>query len=202
MIMRGWVAACLERRRYVAQFGFLFWISAAALLAAPQQSRADLGVVVAEGVAGSQFVRVRIEPFPPRVGRAFLVVSTRDRNTGRPTAQATGSLILSKPHANADHSKHGLHHAPLQITLDPSQSRHPGLLGAVVDLTEAGRWSAELRFPGESAADVFRFQLEVGARLDPWIEYARAFSVPAIGTVVFFWHQRRVLRRKPSPRTP
>ncbi|MAJ58974.1 MAG: hypothetical protein CBC48_02805 [bacterium TMED88] len=202
MIARRWIPICLFQRRDVAQFGFLIWVSVAALLAVPQQSRADLGAVVAEGAAGAQFVRVRIEPFPPREGRAFLTVSAQNPNTGRPDPEATGSLTLSKPHSTNAHSQHGLHHAPLQITLDPSQSRHPGLLGAVVDLTETGTWSAELRFPGGSALDVLRFQLDVGSRQDPWIEYARAFSIPAFGTVIFFWHQRRVLRRKPSPRDP
>ena len=196
MVDQSSIRTFFSRRSPAPSLHLMLWVLAASLLVGPGQSRADLGRVVAEGFVGSQFVRVRVEPFPARVGRAFLAVSIRNRTTGRPESEVKGSLTLRSPHSGGDHSGHGLHHAPLQIDLDPSQSRHPGLLGAVLDLPKTGTWSAEIRFPEASTPEVFTFPIEVSPRREPWIEYARAFSLPVLGSAIFFWHQRRVLRRK------
>ncbi len=86
----------------------------------------------------------------------------------------------------------------LKVNLDAAESRHPGLLGAVLDLPEAGTWSAEIRFAGSTTPAAFPFKIEVQPRLDPWIEYARALSLPVLGTLLFIWHQRRVFGKKPA----
>ncbi|MDG2049001.1 MAG: hypothetical protein P8M78_02450 [Myxococcota bacterium] len=192
------IATFFLRGALGAHRSILFCMGMSALLLTPGISWADLGVVVAEGSTGPMSVRVRVEPFPPRVGRAFFAVSVRDQATGRPAPEARGILILKRKVPPGPHSAHSPHRHPLKVNLDAAESRHPGLLGAVLDLPEAGTWSAEIRFAGSTTPAAFPFKIEVQPRLDPWIEYARALSLPVLGTLLFIWHQRRVFGKKPA----
>jgi hypothetical protein len=85
------------------------------------------------------------------------------------------------------------HHSLIHIRARQEASTHPGMLGALVELHSAGTWGVQAVMDRSGTKEVFAFDLEVSPPASPWVDYGLAFAFPALGVLIFVWHQRRRL---------
>ena len=166
------------------------------LLSQASKSSADLGTVIATDTSGPFHVTLRAEPFPIRAGRIFISMAVKEASTGNSINDTQITLKLTSPHNTEGIDEHGSkhHHAPIEVRAEGG--RHPGLMGVALDLPQPGPWAVRAVIRSTHAEAEMPFILEVGPSVSPWIEHWAAFAFPAVGSVVFFWHQRRVALRK------
>ena len=174
--------------------GFFALVALVVVLPSPR-AFADLGSLVAKGQAGPYHVSVLVTPSPLRVGPALFSLAVRNRATQNPVLDARILLIFEPPHDARAEGGHNEQGHEIQAEARPSESRHPGLASALVDLPTAGTWRARVRVRTTAGEGSFDFEVPVGPPRQPWIDYWAAFGLPVVGGLLFVWHQRRVLAR-------
>lgn len=181
------------------RFGKLPYLIFVFTLLPPLPALPDLGSLVAKSDAGPYRVSVLVAPSPLRVGPAVFSLAVRDRASQNPVTDAEILLTLSPPHAGGAESGHMHHNHSIQAKAHPSQSRHPGLASALIELPKAGTWTGQVSIQAKAGKQSFHFELPVGPPQPPWIDYWAAFGLPVVGGLLFIWHQRRVRSRKREP---
>lgn len=164
-----------------------------------QTAQSDLGALVARGDLGEDRITVLAAPSPLRVGRISLSVSLQPARKSSHSRTTEVDLTFHPP---AGHPVGDAHHhaAAIQTQASEEQSTHPGMLGATIELHQAGTWRVEVKSPQSGKEGVFFFDLEVGPPASPWIDYGVAFALPIVGILIFIWHQRRSLAgKRPDP---
>jgi len=180
--------------------GGLFSLALLLAVVSPLRGMADLGSLVARGEAGPYQISVLVTPSPLRVGPALFSLSVRDRTTQDPVTEAETLLTFSPPQDGRAESGHLHHGHQIQAYARPSQSRHPGLATARVELPTAGTWTGQVQIRSKTGEESFLFELPVGPPRPPWIDYWAAFGLPVVGGLLFIWHQRRIRARKRAPK--
>ncbi len=157
-----------------------------------REASTDMGSLVAKGRVDQSTVSVLASPSPVRVGQAFFSLVIHEPLKNRGDLNKNLSMVLSPPrNARPDHSHH--HSQPLRVRALRSEGRHPGMLGALVELPSAGTWSIEVISDTSPIQSRFHFELEVAPPQPPWVDYWMAFALPVLGVLIFIWHQRRVI---------
>ena len=152
----------------------------------------DLGALVARGKIGPDQITVLASPSPLRVGEIALSVSLQSaqRKTDAKTEEI--GLIFTPPTGDHMGDQHR-HHSMIHARARRDTSTHPGMLGALVELHRAGTWGVQAVMDRSGTKEVFSFDLEVSPPASPWVDYGLAFAFPALGLLIFIWHQRRRL---------
>ena len=157
-----------------------------ALVALPEGSRADLGVLVADGVTGPYRVSVLVSPAPLRVGRSQWSVLVRD-SSGGVVEDAEVELSWSTEDRGA-----------LRITHAARAGAHPFYRSSEAVLPAAGRWLVELSVRGSAGSDALAFDVLVSPGAGPWRAHWPALIAPFVGIGLFALHQSLRLRARRS----
>ena len=157
-----------------------------ALLALPGESHADLGALVADGVAGPYRVSVLVSPAPLRVGRSQWSVLVQDRSGG---VVRDAEVELSWGMGG-----HGAH----RITRAARAGSHPFYLSSDVDLPAEASWRVEVSVRSSAGSDALVFDVAVAAGRGPWSAHWPALVAPLLVLGLFALHQSLVLRARRS----
>lgn len=153
-----------------------------ALLALAEGSRADLGTLVADGVAGPYRVSVLVSPTPLRAGRSLWNVLVRD-TSGGVVEDAEVALSWST-------EERGAH----RTTSTARAGFHPFYRSSEALLPAAASWRVEVRVRGSVGSGALAFDVGVAPGAGPWRAHWPALIAPLLGIGLFALHQYLRLR--------
>ena len=157
-----------------------------ALVGLPESPRADLGLLVADGVTGPYRVSVLVSPAPLRVGRSQWSVLVQDASGG-----VVENAEVEFSWSTEDRGTHSITHAA-------RAGSHPFYRSSEAVLPVDGHWLVELRVRGAAGSDALAFDVLVSPGLGPWRAYWPALIAPLLGIGLFALHQSLRLRARQS----
>ena len=157
-----------------------------ALLALPEVSRADLGALVADGVAGPYRLSVLVSPAPLRAGRSQWSVLVQN---------AAGGVVedadIEVSFSRAGHSAH-------RITRSARAGSHPFYLSSEADLPADPSWRVEVNVRGSAGSEALVFDVGVAPGGGTWPTHWPALLAPLVAIGLFALHQSLALRARRS----
>lgn len=154
------------------------------LVGVASDARADLGVLVADGVQGPYRISVLASPAPLRAGRSQWNVLVQDA-AGRSVEDAKVELFF-----------HRRVHGAGRIRGLAGPGAHPFYRSSEVTLGAAAKWQGSVQVLGPEGSASLAFEVGVAPAAGPWREYAPALLAPLIAVGAFALHQSRALRRR------
>ncbi len=160
-----------------------------ALLALPSAARGDGGAVVLREDRGPVIATLLAGPVPLRAGPVQLEVLVQSRATGAPLPDANATVRLTGPGAAA----------PIEVCPRAGDGGNRLLLGARVDLREAGPWAVELVVTGAGVDERFDARLDLAPPRPRARRYWPIVAAGPAGLALLALHQALALRRRPLP---
>ena len=154
------------------------------LLAASSESRADLGVLVADGVRGPYRISVLASPAPLRAGRSQWNVLVQD---------AAGASVEE---ARIELSFRRVGDAGSLIQSEARPGTHPFYRSSEVLLPAATNWQVAVNVHGPKGSASLGFEIRVSPRAGPWREFWPALLAPLLAVGLFALHQSLALRHR------